>query len=61
MNWRDVLERAGWTFLQTFLSVLLVSEIGWLTADALKVAAIAGLAAVLSLVKTVAVQKLKEG
>ena len=45
----NMIERAAWTFVQAFLSVFVVSELGsW------ESAAIAGAAATLSVVKTFA-------
>jgi uncharacterized membrane protein YgaE (UPF0421/DUF939 family) len=48
MNWYNILERALWTFLQAFLAVFLIGDLG-----TLKPAIAAGLAAVLSMVKTI--------
>lgn len=56
MNWKDILERAAWTFMQTFLAAILASPIftdSTLNLGAIKSAAVAGLAAVLSLAKGV--------
>jgi len=60
MNWKNILERAAWTFLQGFLGVFSVGVISDL--DALKATGVAalgaGIAALLSFVKTVAQEKL---
>ena len=48
----NMIERAGWTFVQAFLAVFVVGDQG-----PLKVAAIAGLAAGLSVVKTYAKER----
>jgi len=45
----NLMERAGWTFVQAFLAVFVVGDQG-----TLKVAVIAGVAAALSIVKTYA-------
>jgi len=45
----NLMERAGWTFVQAFLAVFVVGDQG-----TLKVAVIAGVAAALSVVKTYA-------
>ncbi len=50
----DVAERAFWTFLQAFLGVLLAGDMLDLSSGTLRAAAIAGFAALLSLVKSVA-------
>tara|TARA_R100000656_G_scaffold93837_1_gene67943 strand:+ start:907 stop:1089 length:183 start_codon:yes stop_codon:yes gene_type:complete len=44
---KDILERAAWTFAQAFLGVFLVSDLA-----SVKGAAIAGLAAAISVAKT---------
>ncbi len=43
----NMLERAAWTFVQAFLAVFVVSDLA-----SVKSAAVAGLAAALSIVKT---------
>jgi|15BtaG_2_1085339.scaffolds.fasta_scaffold03702_7 hypothetical protein len=48
----DMISRAGWTFVQGFLSVFVIADLA--TA---KVAIIAGIAAALSVVKTYAVAR----
>ena len=60
MNWRDILSRSGWTFLQASLSALAVSPIFEGSLDALKIVSIGVLSALLSFAKTVIVQKLKK-
>ena len=52
--WKDLGERAVWTFVQAALAVYTVSG----GKDALKAAGIAGLAAVLSMVKSLAAHKI---
>lgn len=49
----DVLERAVWTFVQAFASVLVVSDL-----STFRGAALAGAAAMLSVMKTVARDRL---
>ena len=49
MDMTNLMERAGWTFVQAFLAVFVVGDQG-----TLKVAVIAGVAAALSIVKTYA-------
>lgn len=48
----NMIERAGWTFVQAFLAVFVVGDQG-----TLKVAVIAGVAAGLSVVKTYAKER----
>ncbi len=48
----NMLERAAWTFVQAFLAVFVVSDLA-----SVKSAAVAGLAAALSIVKTFAQYK----
>jgi hypothetical protein len=61
MNWHDILERAGWTFIQgavgAITAVPLVTDIsGW---EAVGVAAATGgVSALLSLLKTMAQERL---
>lgn len=54
--WRDALERIAWTFLEAFAGALILAGVFDLTA--LKAAAIAGLAAVLTVVKTLAASRI---
>lgn len=56
-EYRDLLERAGWTFVQTALSLVLVGPMLNLDAEVWKMAALAGGASALSVVKTFAMQK----
>ena len=49
---RNMIERAAWTFAQAFLAVFVIGDQG-----TLKVAAIAGVAAALSVVKTYAKER----
>lgn len=57
MDWKNVLERAGWTFLQAALaSLVVVTEYDL---PVLKAAALAGVAALLSFAKTVAQEQLE--
>ena len=48
----NMLERAAWTFVQAFLAVFVVSDLA-----SVKSAAVAGLAAALSIVRTFAQDK----
>ena len=52
MDMTNLMERAGWTFVQAFLAVFVVGDIG-----TLKVAVIAGVAAALSVIKTYAKER----
>ncbi len=58
MDWRNILTRAAWTFVQGALSVSVLDALASGSVDAIRVCAIAGLAAVLSLVKTIAQEQL---
>lgn len=58
MDWKNILERAGWTFLQAGLAVVVAADA--LDITVWKAAAVAGVAAVLSLVKTIAQEKLAQ-
>lgn len=58
MNWENVLERATWTFAEAAIVFILANEAGLLSADAWVGAALAGAAAVLSMLKTVAKDRL---
>lgn len=64
MNWNNILERAAWTFAQAFIGAFSIGVTGWAQGDwsALKTAAlsgaVAGAAALLSLIKTLAQEKL---
>jgi hypothetical protein len=48
----DVLERAGWTFAQAFLGVFVVADL-----SSVKGAGVAGLAAAVSVLKTIVKDK----
>ena len=48
-NVRDLMERAAWTFAQSFLAVFVIGDMG-----TLKVALVGGAAAALSVLKTCA-------
>ena len=64
MNWNNIIERAAWTFAQAFVAAFSIGLTGWTQGDwtALKTAAlsgaVAGAAALLSLIKTIAQEKL---
>jgi len=58
MNWKNIAERAAWTFVQGALSVVALEMLASGDVNALKAAAIGGVAALLSLVKTIAQEKL---
>lgn len=60
MDWKNILERAAWTFLQAGLATIPASlSVDELTDKAWWLAAgVAGIAAVLSFVKTVAQEQL---
>lgn len=51
INWKDIANRAIWTFAQAAAGVLVVAGTTGLNADILKGAGIAGVAAVISFVK----------
>lgn len=55
---KDMLERAAWTFVEAFLSALVISPMAGLEASALQIAAIAGGGAALSVIKTFAKKKI---
>lgn len=57
MDWRDIGQRAAWTFLQAFLAVFVVSGDWGEMASSAQAAAVAGVAAVLSMAKTWFVQR----
>ena len=58
-DWKNILERAGWTFVQAAAAGLIVIPATDWDLGLAKAAALAGVAAVLSLVKTVAQDKLQ--
>lgn len=55
---KNVVERAGWTFLQTALAVVGAAGLNWVNVGTLKAALVAGGAAALSVVKTLAQDQL---
>lgn len=57
INWKNVLERALWTFVQGFISTMVITGF---TKEELKATLIGGLAGGLSALKTILVE-LKEG
>lgn len=57
INWKNVLERALWTFVQGFISTMVITGF---TKEELKATLIGGLAGGLSALKTI-VLELKEG
>ena len=57
IDWKNVLERALWTFIQGFLSAMIITGF---TREELKATLIGGLAGGLSALKTIFVE-LKEG
>jgi hypothetical protein len=54
----DIAERALWTFLQAFIGVLIAGDMVDLSSGTLRAGAIAGVAAVLALVKSVAATRI---
>lgn len=50
MNWKDLTLKSAKTFLQSFTAVLIAAGAGYLNIATVKAAAVAGLAALLSLV-----------
>ncbi len=58
MDWQNVLERAAWTFAQSAIVFILASEADLLSANLWVGAALAGAAAALSVLKTVAQERL---
>ena len=57
IDFKDLLERAAWTFFQSTLAIAIGVENNLLDADTWRIAAIGGVASVLSMVKTVMVQR----
>jgi len=55
---KDMLERALWTFIEGFIGALTISPIVGVDANALQIAAIAGGASALSVIKTFAKKKI---
>lgn len=58
LQMRNLLERALWTGVQAGLALLTVEGLGVLDATAVQQLAVAGIAAVLSALKTLAVERL---
>lgn len=56
-EYRDVIQRAAWTFVQTALSIVLVGPVLKLDAELWQMAALAGGASALSVLKTFAMQR----
>ncbi len=59
MNWKDIFERMVWTFVQAFAASLVVGAIRTDGVDLLIDAYVAGSAAALSFIKTVAQERIK--
>lgn len=57
INWKNVIERAVWTFVQGFLSTMIITGF---TRDELKATLIGGVAGGLSALKTVIVELMEE-
>ena len=55
---KDMLERAIWTFLESFIGALTISPLVGIDANSLQIAAIAGGGAALSVIKTIAKKKI---
>ena len=55
---KDMLERAIWTFLESFIGALTISPLVGIDANSLQIAAIAGGGAALSVIKTFAKKKI---
>ena len=59
LNWKDILERVIWTFVQAFLGALVITpEVGWKTMIIPPIAA--GLSAIKNVILDIARQKLEE-
>lgn len=54
---RDLLSRAAWTAVQAAVAVLVAAGANWVDVNVLKAAAIAGVAAGLSAIKTLFAQR----
>lgn len=55
---KDMLERALWTFIESFIGALTISPMVGVDANALQIAAIAGGGSALSVIKTFAKKKI---
>ena len=55
---KDMLERALWTFIESFIGALTISPIVGVDANALQIAAIAGGGSALSVIKSFAKKKI---
>ena len=55
---KDMLERAIWTFLESFIGALTISPLVGVDANSLQIAAIAGGGSALSVIKTFAKKKI---
>ena len=58
-EYKIVLEKTFWTFVQAFLGALTISPMVGVDANALQIAAISGGSAALSVIKTYAMNKVK--
>lgn len=57
LDWKDIASRAEWTFAQAALAVVGAAGAGFVSVQVWKAAAIAGGAAVISMLKNIFVQK----
>lgn len=60
-QYKDLVTRAAWTFIQTFLSVWVVGGALDFNPDAIELAALSGGAAALSVIKSFAARQLEGG
>lgn len=58
--WKDLVERLLWTFVEAFIGALLIIAIADVDLDALEAAGAAGIAAVLSALKSTAAAQIKK-
>lgn len=58
--WKDLVERLVWTFVEAFLGVVIAVQVADLDVAVLESAAAAGVAAVLSALKSVAAAQIKK-